>query len=103
MIQAYALAAPGARWGLFKRGVGGEVVVMLLADICHFKIINYQGETDWVGVMLPKIWRLVTLAVSVFGKPFFEKFLRYDPYVGEPVHALFNAQYDKTFRIGLLS
>ena len=48
MIQAYALAAPGARWGLFKRGVGGEVVVMLPANSarCLRQLWQTAGPTQ---------------------------------------------------------
>jgi hypothetical protein len=64
------------------------MVDVIFVDVLHAKIVNDNGETEGVPVMMPVSWCDSALAVSCFVKAFGEEFLCNYAGLWEAVHSM---------------
>ncbi len=63
-----------------------EMLFVVLVGVLHAKVINNEGEADWVPVVVPVSRCDLALAVACLVKAFGEEFLSNDASLWEAVH-----------------
>ena len=69
---------------------------MFAANVFHSKVINYEGEMDWSGVVFPEARGVAAWPVAMFGQSFGQKFLCNHSGLWKSIHSTANFHVDFT-------